>query len=59
MPNINRKTVQGVMGVAFGGFWLIKNFQHFDQQGFVAIGMPLILLGLGAFYLVKGLKAEA
>ena len=59
MPNINRNSVKGAIGVAVGGFWLIKNFQHFEQQGFVAIGMPLIVFGLGAFYLLKGLKAEA
>jgi hypothetical protein len=52
---MNRKSISGLIGVIVGGGWLLINFQHFEQQGLTAIGMPLIILALGAYYLVKGL----
>lgn len=55
---MNKKVVSGLIGVAVGGAWLANNFQYFDQQGFTAIGMPLIIFCLGGFYLVKGLTGK-
>lgn len=53
---MNRKVVSGLLGVVVGGAWLAKNYQYFDEQGFVAIGMPLILIVAGAIYLFSGMK---
>ena len=53
---MNRKSISGLIGIAVGGFLLFKNYQYFDEQGFVAIGMPLIILICGVIYLYKGLK---
>ena len=41
-----------------GGIWLVANFRHVSEQGFVAIGMPLILTALGAFYFFKSGNAD-
>ena len=56
---MNKNVVSGLIGIVVGGAWLANNFQYFDQQGFTAIGLPLIMLGLGGFYLVKGLTGKA
>jgi hypothetical protein len=45
----NKKT-SGLIGMVIGGGLLIANFRHFSEQGFVAIGMPLILIVAGAVY---------
>ena len=55
---MNKKVTSGVIGLAVGGAWLANNFQYFDEQGFVAIGMPLIIFCIGGFYLAKGLTAK-
>jgi hypothetical protein len=44
------KRVSGLIGIVVGGAWLAWNMQYFKQQGFVAIGMPLLILVLGLFY---------
>lgn len=44
------KKTSGLIGMVVGGAWFLANVRHFDEQGFVAIGLPLIILGLGAYY---------
>ena len=53
---MNKKAGSGLLGIVVGGIWFANNYQHFEEQGFVAIGMPLILVVVGAIYLVLGLK---
>ena len=51
---MNRKRVSGLIGIVVGGLWLANNFRYFHEQGFVAIGLPLIVLGLGLVYFFTG-----
>lgn len=44
----NKKT-SGLIGMVVGGIWFIANLRHFDEQGLVAIGMPLIIFSLGLY----------
>ena len=53
---MNRKTRAGIAGMAVGGLWLLANLRHVQTQGFVAIGMPLIILVLGGIYFTLGRK---
>lgn len=53
---MNGRTASGLLGVVIGGAWLAKNYQYVDEQGFVAIGMPLILIVAGVIYLFSGKK---
>lgn len=53
---MNRKTQAGIAGMAVGGLWLLANLRHVQAQGFVAIGMPLIILVLGGIYFALGRK---
>ena len=55
---MNRKKISGLVGIVLGGIWLANNFQHFDEQGFVAIGMPLLILGAGVAYFISGMKTS-
>ena len=55
---MNKKTISGLVGLVVGGAWLAKNFQHFAEQRFVAIGMPLLITAAGAIYLILGLKGS-
>ena len=55
---MNRKKVSGLVGIVIGGIWLASNFQHFDEQGFVSIGMPLLILAAGIAYFVSGMKSS-
>lgn len=55
---MNRKMTSGLIGMIFGGAWLLYNLQYFKQQGFVAIGMPLIITVLGVIYFVSGKKQK-
>lgn len=48
------KKTSGLIGMVVGGIWLLWNLQYFSTQGFVAIGMPLIIAALGAHYFFKG-----
>jgi hypothetical protein len=51
---MNRKRVSGLIGIVVGGIWLAYNFQYFHDQGFVAIGMPLLIFVLGLVYFFTG-----
>ena len=55
---MNRKMTIGLIGIIFGGAWLLNNLQYFQQQGFVSIGMPLIITVLGAIYFINGKKQK-
>jgi hypothetical protein len=55
---MNKKSVSGILGIVVGGAWLASNFKHFDEQGFVAIGMPLLILIAGVVYLFLGMKSS-
>jgi hypothetical protein len=57
MP-MNKKKASGLVGIVVGGVWLASNFQHFDEQGIVAIGMPLLILIAGIAYFVSGMKSS-
>ena len=47
---MNRKRVSGLIGIVVGGLWLANNARYFHDQGFVAIGLPLIIFVLGLVY---------
>jgi len=55
---MNKKSVSGLIGVVVGGAWLANNYKYFDEQGFVAIGMPLLILTAGVIYLLLGMKSS-
>ena len=55
---MNRKKISGLLGIIVGGAWLANNYKHFDEQGFVAIGMPLLILVAGIVYFVLGTKSS-
>jgi hypothetical protein len=56
---MSRKGWSGILGIVVGGGWLVNNLKYFHDQGFVAIGMPLIILVLGIVYAVQGMKDGA
>lgn len=41
-----------------GGFWLVLNMDDFQEQGFIAIAIPLIIAVLGAIYFFKEEETE-
>ncbi|HEY8026466.1 MAG TPA: hypothetical protein VIF60_18125 [Burkholderiaceae bacterium] len=45
----SRKT-SGLIGMIVGALWFFANVRHFSEQGFVAIGMPIIIFVLGVVY---------
>jgi len=47
---MSRKRVSGLIGIVVGGIWFAYNLQYFGRQGFVAVGLPLIILVLGLVY---------
>lgn len=53
---MSKKSLSGLLGIIVGGFWLASNYRYFEEQGLVAIGMPLLIIAAGAIYLVLGLK---
>ncbi|MDJ0793078.1 MAG: hypothetical protein QNI98_02455 [Woeseiaceae bacterium] len=55
---MNKKKASGLVGIIVGGIWLANNYKHFDEQGFVAIGMPLLILVAGVVYFVSGTKSS-
>lgn len=55
---MSRKQVSGLIGMIVGGGWLLMNLRHFSDQGWVAIGMPLIITVLGIIYFVSGRNEE-
>ncbi len=48
------KKTSGLIGIVVGSAWFLAGLRHFSEQGFVAIGMPLLILGLGIVYFRKG-----
>jgi hypothetical protein len=50
---VGGKKLSGFLGMMVGGAWLLANFKHFEAQGFVAIGMPLVILILGGIFFLK------
>jgi len=52
---MNKKVISGLLGTVVGAAWLANNFKYFEEQGFVAIGMPSIILVAGLIYLISGL----
>ena|GEM_PF-3151395 len=56
---MSRKRISGLVGLVVGGAWLAYNLQYFQQQGFVAIGLPLLILILGAVYFFTGKDAAS
>jgi hypothetical protein len=48
------KKTSGLIGMIVGVIWFLANVRHFSEQGFVAIGMPIIIFVLGAVYFRKG-----
>ncbi len=55
---MNRKSVSGLLGIVVGGAWLANNYKYFDEQGFMAIGMPLLIFIVGVVYLILGMKSS-
>lgn len=55
---MNGKTSSGLLGIVVGGVWLMNNHKYYDEQGFAAIGMPIVLIVAGVIYLVLGLKGS-
>lgn len=53
---MNRKMISGLIGIIVGGAWFFANLPHYKTQGLTAIGMPLIIAGLGVVYLAMGLR---
>jgi hypothetical protein len=47
------KRISGLAGIVVGGIWFVHNLQFFKAQGFVAIGMPLIILVAGVVYFFR------
>jgi hypothetical protein len=52
------KIIIGLLGIAIGGGWFLGTVEYFEEQGITAIGMPLILIMLGAIYLIGGIKKQ-
>lgn len=50
---MSNKKISGLLGMLVGGFWLVLNMDDFNEQGFVAIAIPLIIGILGAIYFFK------
>lgn len=48
------KKTSGLIGMVVGGIWFVANLRHFNEQGFVAVGMPAIIFALGLIYFRKG-----
>ena len=55
---MNRGSIAGLVGIVIGGAWLANNYKYFDEQGFVAIGMPLLILAAGIVYFVLGRRSS-
>ena len=55
---MNKKIFIGLIGLIVGGLWLANNYRYFDEQGVLAIGMPLVITLLGLNYLIKGLRGD-
>ena len=53
------KKTSGLIGMAVGGLWFLVNVRHVGEQGFVAVGLPLIIFTLGVIYFRKGSDESA
>lgn len=53
---MSKKSMSGLLGIVVGGAWLFSNMRYFDEQGMMAIGMPLLILIAGIVYFVLGMK---
>jgi hypothetical protein len=51
---MNGKRISGLVGMVVGTIWLVHNLPFFKEQGFVAIGMPLVILVAGVIYFFRG-----
>lgn len=49
------KKTSGMIGMIVGGVWFLVNVRHVSDQGFVAIGLPVIIFVLGLVYFRRGL----
>jgi hypothetical protein len=47
------KKTSGLIGMIVGGVWFLANLRHFSEQGFIAIGLPIIIFILGFIYFRK------
>lgn len=47
---MNLRKRSGLLGMLVGSLWLVSNLRHFSKDGLMAIGIPLILMILGAIY---------
>ncbi|MCP4153713.1 MAG: hypothetical protein GY757_38665 [bacterium] len=54
---MNKRVISGLVGVVVGGAWLANNYKYFEEQGFGAIGMPVLITVVGLIYLIGGLKS--
>lgn len=53
---MSSKKWSGMLGIVVGSIWFAFNIKHFDEQGFVAIGMPIILIVAGLVFFLRGMK---
>lgn len=53
---MSKKSISGLLGIVVGGAWLFNNMQYYDEQGFTAIGIPIIIAAVGAVYFFLGMK---
>ena len=53
---MSSRKISGVIGMVVGALWFANNVQHFDRQGYVAVGMPVFLFALGVYYFRKNEK---
>ncbi|MES2612126.1 MAG: hypothetical protein V4679_17880 [Pseudomonadota bacterium] len=54
MYAVSRKAQAGLLGMAVGGHWMPAKLRDVKAQGFVAIGIPLVILVLGGIYFALG-----
>ena len=48
------KRISGLVGMVVGCIWFVHNLPFFKEQGFVAIGMPLVIFVAGLIYFFRG-----
>ena len=55
---MKKRIISGLVGIVVGGAWFLNNYKYFEEQGFVAIGMPLLILTVGLIYFIGGLSMK-
>jgi uncharacterized RDD family membrane protein YckC len=50
------KKTSGIIGMILGVLWLLNNIRYAEEQGFVAITMPIFMFALGVYYYRQGSK---